>query len=337
MNKNKSICPVCGNDQIKTLALFSSADVAQHLVLEEKETKYNDIIKQVELLWEDNHCEICACSNCNFEFASPFVAGDKLFYSTVYSAEIEYPDWKWEYQRSYNFIENLIQNGNFEPTLLEIGAGNGAFLKRVADKLLNKKNVYATEYSEKGLEKMLQDGIQCYQKSIFEIQQEKLVPRCDIICMFQVLEHLSDIQNIFSTLNAITKENAFLVIAVPNPLQRKYFDLNNIFLDIPPIHIGRYFKETFTMLGEQFRWKIVDLATQPQSYKEKVMKFIFDRYNRANYAAQVAKQKNKLTKTLLKYSFLGYIVVLHIKIILHLRSKQMGTSQWLIMQKTAAL
>lgn len=337
MNKNKRICPVCGNDQLKTLARFSSADVAQHLVLEEKGKKYHDIVNQVELLWEDNHCEICACSNCNFEFASPFVAGDKLFYSTVYSADVVYPEWKWEYQRSYSFIENLIQTGINELTLLEIGAGNGAFLKRITDKLLSKKNVYATEYSEKGREKMLQDGIQCYQKSIFEIQHKKLVPPCDIICMFQVLEHLSDIQNIFSALNAMTKEDAFLIIAVPNPLQRKYFDLNKIFLDIPPIHIGRYFKETFARLGEQFQWKIVDLATQPQSYKEKVMKFVFDRYNRANYAKKVARRKNNLSKTLLKYSYLGYILVVHIKIILHLRLKHMGTSQWLILQKTAAV
>jgi len=82
------------------------------------------------------------CSQCGFCFSYPYVAGDERFYSLAY-VRSGYPKWKWEFQITYDLLRrNLRSNCK----LIEIGAGDGAFISKIAKDVLPKANIFCTEF-----------------------------------------------------------------------------------------------------------------------------------------------------------------------------------------------
>ena len=97
--------------------------------------------------------------DCDFIYSFPYCAGDKKFYDLFFSKSNKYPQERWEFEKS---IE-IIRKSRFKnPKILEIGSGDGAFLKKLIHNNLTQKScISSIEYSEYGKAKIKNLGINC--------------------------------------------------------------------------------------------------------------------------------------------------------------------------------
>lgn len=71
-----------------------------------------------------------------FSFSYPYIAGDNIFYNIVYK-ESTYPTWRFEFEETLNTINSILKYRDIsDSTLLRIGAGDGAFLKKLLELFL---------------------------------------------------------------------------------------------------------------------------------------------------------------------------------------------------------
>ena len=159
----------------------------------------------IEELWERDVCDFIQCVRCSFVYANPFKAGTEQFYSLAYQTDSSYNDWKWEYQVTYKDLESLIEKDNNQNiNLLEIGAGNGAFIKRISPVLIPKEKIICTEFSDYGRNEIIKYGIRCVPVDLKNLGIDQLSEKFDIICIFQVLEHMDGVTEIFESLNRLS-------------------------------------------------------------------------------------------------------------------------------------
>ena len=301
----KAPCPVCYADKGLLLYSINSAQSAQHFVLKEKnEDVFFKLKSHIEKLWRGGKCRIIRCENCSFCFADPFIAGDSTFYRLAYQNG-GYPTWKWEHQLTYQIIKQMVDTRRLNKfTLLEIGAGEGAFVKKIAPSLTDKKNVMCTEYSDYGLDKIKDYGIDCLSKDIRKLDDSKLKNYFDVVCLFQVLEHMDDIDTLFPQLARLTKNKASIFISVPNPRRIEFDELNGALLDMPPNHIGRWHESCFHHLCQRYSWKLLNHQVEPFNFGMMFRQFLTYRYLRKSqvnksYENFIIRINNNLLRKLL--------------------------------------
>jgi len=321
------VCPICHSAHPDKLFDTDSKAVVRHLLSADNMPLFEQCRQKVEHLWDSKVAAYYHCTVCTFEFAHPFIAGDADFYSFIYDTENKYPAEKWEYSISLISIGQFIKTAALPARLLEIGAGNGSFLKLLGGNLLPSSEIYSTELSEAGARIIGLMGFTCFQKDLQQISKEDLGGKVSIVCMFQVLEHLEGIHDLFEKLNDITFFGSRLYISVPNNLQRRFFEIHKIKYDLPPVHVGRYNVKSLDHLSEAHGWKVLRHCIQPSTYKQRILKFIYASYAKGQQVFNPEKYKSKPLRIFLRYCMLATLVFFHIRIIVGLRSRKLGVSQ----------
>lgn len=329
-----SQCPICSNTSALIIQIFNSKDIAKHLKIFENDQKCDLITAHVEKLWNSKICYFVRCERCSFDYASPNIPGDSKFYNLIYDHGFNYPNWKWEFEISYNIIEEIGRNKeNNNLKLLEIGAGNGNFLKKVATNLVNKENILSTEFSSFGKKEITNFGIQCLSIDISEISTSEYKNFFDFVCLFQVLEHISNLNDFFNCITLLTKKNANILISVPNDIQRLHFINLGLHDDVPPIHVGRWNKMSFKVLAQKHGLEVVNHKIEPSRYIENVSKYIFYKYKGGRYLNPVYKIKNKIFRNLALSLFIIPLILFNINIIINLYKRDFGVSQFVHLRK----
>lgn len=328
------ICPICNSVENSLLFSLTSHEVAAHL-FPDNTNKTSEIVPIIEQIWENKHVDFLVCRNCSFGFANPFKAGTSAFYSALYYSDFEYPIQKWEYNKTFQVLKSLLNSGQ-EYKLLEIGAGNGSFLSHlIEDDLFKKENLYATEYSTAAVTAIRSKGFNCTNKNIIQLRDTEGLPQFNIVCMFQVLEHLDNLDAVFQSINALSTPNADLFIAVPNSKLRNYLDKYSVIYDIPPVHIGKHTLKSFQFLGKKNNWQVVSYAFEPMSLNSKIRKFLFERYWNNHSAIKVEKYRNPRIKKIFRYSLMFWLCIRYAIVFLYLSRNDFGTSFWIHMKKAA--
>jgi 2-polyprenyl-3-methyl-5-hydroxy-6-metoxy-1,4-benzoquinol methylase len=327
-------CPLCGDSEVEKIREFQSTDALIHLGINKTTNKFNQINSKITKLWMQSNAEFRVCKKCTFEFASPFISGDAEFYNLVYDGNESYPEWKWDFEISFNCISKIIGNTkNSELTLLEIGAGNGSFVKRISESLIESKNIVTTEFSKDGQQKIEDLGMKCLPVGIEELIKE-YENSFDFICMFQVLEHLDNIDDVFKILFKLLKKDGRLFITVPNNVHRSKFESVGIVEDVPPIHVCRWSKESFKFISNHYKLKTVGYEIQNRNIVNNINKLIFIKYKNEFEYKLSGKNANVYIEKInrrIKYLFLAIWNIKHIISIL--TEKNMGVSQWVHFKK----
>lgn len=189
--------------------------------------------------------EICRCADTGFLFYYPLtISGDEGFYDDLkrqmpikFNAPY-YTETKWEHDYCLQFIAP-------NDKVYEIGADSGAFLAKL--KKNNVANVFGSELNADSIVSAQKRGIDLEYKTI-EQKAKEVTAEYDVVCAFQVLEHVADVASFLTGCLHILKPGGKLLIGVPynNPYifgHDKFMSLN-----LPPHHTGLWNKPAFENL-----------------------------------------------------------------------------------------
>ena len=206
-------------------------------------------------------------------FYPPLVEGDAKFYEDLAKINWYYQDWKWEYK----IASKLIKSDDF---VLEIGCGYGAFLSKIKNhvkfcmglELNSNAAVFAEKKGVKVENVLIQDFAQVNKS------------RFDLVCSFQVLEHISDVRSFLEASLEILKDGGRMIVAVPNnnALFFKYkedlisqYELQQrtLMMNMPPHHMILWNKKSLKNIEKNFPVKA------KRVFEEPLPRFRFDMFN----------------------------------------------------------
>jgi SAM-dependent methyltransferase len=322
-------CPVCGHDDCCRLYTVTPADAAQHYVLREVDrVRHDKLVRHIRELWKNEDCALVRCGRCQFVFAMPFTGGDSEFYFLAYTYGAEkYPRDKWEYDEAICCLAHRLGRRN---RYLEIGAGSGAFVKKLIPDFVQPEDATCIEYSRNGSRAMRAMGIECLDQDVCAAPGLN-GRQFDIICLFQVLEHMADLDRVFSRLYELAAPGCDIVIAVPNPLRTEFQELNGSVLDLPPNHVGRWTPRCFQIMTQRFGLSLVACSTnRTQSFQEKAKRFVKFTYQRraqkASLANRVEQLRNPGLKMLFRMLVAGVYALEKLPVVLQCAHPELGDS-----------
>lgn len=323
-------CPVCACGEGRLLYAVNAADAAGHYVTRRENPERHEALRRhIAELWKGGRCELVRCTHCGFTFAHPYTAGDVTFYTLAYE-RTGYPEWKWEFQITRDTLQKL---GLRDFHLLEVGAGNGAFVQRVAPSLTPKVHVLTTEFSDYGAGAIKDCGIACLREDFRAISQPALNGRFDVVCLFQVLEHLDRLDTLFAQINQFTKPAAHVFFAVPNDRIIQFNEQHDGLLDMPPNHIGRWTREAFSIFGKRHGWSLAAHEIEPESLASKFKLFVKYRVYRARQKEgtlvwRARGLRNRFARKLAMTALLPLYAFSAAPLLLKLKAPDYGHSQW---------
>ena len=267
-------CPICNSAEGHKIALYSAGQAAQAFAPRRLDPgRHGALSHKLCGLWQNTHCTLWRCDNCDFVYSDPFVSGDEAFYRMAFP-EVSYPSRKWEFDRTREALGSMKF---VDPMLLEVGAGNGAFLKKLIEDGWPPDHLQACEFSASGRVAIARLSVNCVEADWRSIDRHGAF---DVVCMFQVLEHLDDYEGMFAVLNRIVRPGGHLFVATPNGEWIASNEKRKLLLDMPPNHVSRWSPRAFGALADRFGWHLQACELEPASRIPTAMRVLTDRFVR---------------------------------------------------------
>ena len=289
-------CPACHAERAERLYRVDAAQAAQHYVLREADPDRHAALRaHIAALWGQPTCDVVRCRACGFGFASPYVAGDARFYTLAYE-RTGYPVWKWEFARTLR----ALGEADLPPdvSLLEVGAGDGAFLRRVVPGRVAPERALATEFSDYGRRAIEALGVRAVAADVRDLEPASAGAPFDVICLFQVLEHLDRLDALMAHLNTLAAPDGRLFVGVPSAPRVAFNEHNGSLLDMPPNHVGRWTRAAFEALGARHGWRVEAAEVEPEGRASRLRELVTYRYMRRRQdAASLANRVERLPRS----------------------------------------
>jgi len=195
---------------------------------------------------------LCRCKDTLYRFYYPAISGDETFYSGLQQTGSYYRDWNWENAIAAGYLSTNC-------SLLEVGCGTGSFLERVKSKCAS---VSAIEYNPSLTEILKKKGIPIYNQSI---QEHAKSHECnyDVICAFQVLEHVPEVNSFIKGCLSCLKKGGNLIFSVPNSNPYLFRHDKYHVLNLPPHHVGLWDKTALANLANVFDVEVKAVRVEP--------------------------------------------------------------------------
>ncbi|OFY96407.1 MAG: hypothetical protein A3K10_16440 [Bacteroidetes bacterium RIFCSPLOWO2_12_FULL_31_6] len=239
--------PLTGVDNcIKEVAI----DAAEIISIYENQFKI-DVAKYFE---DINELAIYVCPQTKYRFYYPnSVSGDEFYYKQMGKLDWYYNPSRWEHGKA---LELISKNSK----VLEVGSGPGFFLRKLKDNSINYTGLELNREaikiaSDKGIE-VINEMVQAHAKNTHE--------KYDVVCSFQVLEHISEpLEFLISSVDCL-KKGGSLIIAVPNnDSYMKDNVLNSKVLNMPPHHMGLWTLDSLKSLQKYLPIKFSEVYYEP--------------------------------------------------------------------------
>ena len=194
--------------------------------------------------------ELWSCEACGLRFFVPPLAGSERLYEQLESFDFYYMPHKWEYDRA---VEDI---GGAEK-VLEVGCGRGDFVARVVEGGASGRGI---ELNRKAVCEAIKAGRPVESSSISDVILRG--ERFDVVCAFQVVEHVPrPLQFLSQCLDAL-KTGGLLLLAVPNS-EGFLRHAKNDLLNQPPHHVTRWSRKTFESLERLLPAKVERVLHEP--------------------------------------------------------------------------
>ncbi|MBV9523295.1 MAG: methyltransferase domain-containing protein [Alphaproteobacteria bacterium] len=189
------------------------------------------------------------CPACALGWYEPRIAGGASLYAALASWPEYYRKDAWEWPVA---IEILASAGI--RSLVEIGAGAGAFLDRAAAHF---PAVLGLEFNEAAVA-----AARARNRPVVNRPVESLAEPPDAIAAFQLLEHLADPRHFIATCRDKLGRGGLLVLAVPND-DGAMGMIEGDFLNAPPHHATRWRRASLEAVAPLFGLKLAAYRAQP--------------------------------------------------------------------------
>lgn len=210
------------------------------------------------------HYKINKCLRCGLVFSSPIISSEKI--SSFYKVSLcNYEDQIPYLNKTYfNIIKKIKSDLPKKPKVLEVGCGNGFFLKALKEKGFTKK-VFGVEPSSK----MVSSASADLRKKIkIDFFKHGLFPKetFDIILCFHTLDHMIDPNEFIMGAHSLLKENGYVVTVVHDTgsLSVKIFGENSPIFDIE--HIYLFNKKTLRKIFARNSFEVIKVFNLVNSY-----------------------------------------------------------------------
>jgi 2-polyprenyl-3-methyl-5-hydroxy-6-metoxy-1,4-benzoquinol methylase len=231
----------------KNVQLIHSVNVNE--LIKEYREKLNVDIRY--LLKNHKRIELYRCKETGYSFYHPGdISGDDSFYEILGMNEWYYMDWKWEFEQSLKYI-------NKYDSVLDIGSGKGDFLKYLKSKEIKGTGL---EINKNQIEFCKETGLQIFNESVENHSKDK-TNKYDIICSFQILEHIYNVRSYIESCINLLKPSGKLIISVPN--NRSYLKYSKEILNMPPHHMGLWDEHSLVSLTKIFKLEMIDMEYEP--------------------------------------------------------------------------
>ena len=242
-----TMCPLCRSRSLEKIDSLPARD----LVLAYRQVFGVDVAH----FFNEPSLHFFRCSSCDLRFFDPLVTGDSAFYERLSALDGYYMDKKPEFE----FAKRSISP---QDLVLEIGGGKGGFGNSLAA-----GNYTGLEFNKEAIQVARTAGLKMLLETI-ENHAAGNREKYDVVCTFQVLEHVSNPRSFLDAAMSCLKPDGKLIVSVPSydSFQR---DVVNHLLNMPPHHVtiwsNRSLLNMATMVG----------ARMEQIEQEKVASYHF--------------------------------------------------------------
>lgn len=184
------------------------------------------------------------CDGCGLKFFHPAVTGSQSFYEALQSFTWYYQEVKSEYIFAAKFITHADR-------VLEVGCGKGAFATHIT---ANRYSGLEMSESARTLAGALGNKILLESVEDHVVRNEE---NYNIVCCFQVLEHVANVSQFIRACTRCLRPNGLLILSVPNA-DAFISQVYNNPLNMPPHHVTWWSGEALSSLGQIFGLQLYD-------------------------------------------------------------------------------
>lgn len=235
---NLVVSPITGFDHVELEEELSCSKII-NLYQSEYNIDVSHYFKDLDFI------HVYKCIDSGFRFYFPYVLAGN---SDLYKALDHYPGY-YGIRLEHQLVENIFQKGQ---KVLEVGCGAGFFLSH-----LQQKGLVCTglEFNEDAIQTAVDKGLSVFRQDLIGYA-ENHQDQYDIVCSFQVLEHIADVSNFLKACIQALKIGGKLIVVVPNnnPFLYKFDKYHT--LNLPPHHMGLWDEASLRSLTKFFPLKI---------------------------------------------------------------------------------
>ncbi len=191
-----------------------------------------------EFINVNSNIVVNVCSNCNLIFFSPTVLGGEQLYSVLQKKSWYYLSEKQEYVYAASRIPA-------KSSVLEIGCGKGAFAHYLKD-----VSFVGIELSADAVLEARKNGLTVNKEDIYTFSDAH-AGEFDVVCTFQVLEHVEECGDFISAQLKCLKSGGLLIQSIPSYDTFLRYSYNNL-LNMPPHHQTLWTDECLFSLAQEF-------------------------------------------------------------------------------------
>lgn len=183
-------------------------------------------------------------------FFHPCTPGPEGFYAEL-STRFE-----WYYQPHKTAFEIARQRINPADNVLEIGAGLGFFRDGT-----HCKSYTGIETNPAAVLAARSRGVELLNKDA-RVLARKRRESFDVVCSFQVIEHLEDPRSLIAAMVELTRPGGRIIISTPSA--DGFWAQSRNVLNVPPHHVTLWPDKTYYWIKETFGLRTVDLFSNPR-------------------------------------------------------------------------
>ena len=199
--------------------------------------------------------ECWQCNDTGFRwYEPPEAAGGGELYSQLEKFDWYYMPEKWEFSAVCNLLAK-------DDRVLEVGVGFGFFLEACR---LKNITVSGVELSSSAAERAREKGFEIFEENLDELAERIGSNHFDVICSFQVLEHVSQPREFLEGMLRNLKVGGRLILSVPNAAVMRRIDPDNQnLLNQPPHHMGQWDENVFRSLQTVIPVRLKSIHREP--------------------------------------------------------------------------
>lgn len=219
-HKTEGHCLLCGSNQLEVIDSIATDRVVENYA------KAFDV--NVESYFTPGgNMSLVGCEDCGLLSYDPMPAGEAVFYEDLQRLPWYYRDIKPE----YHFAKTHI---GAQDRVLEVGCGKGVFRSFLA----NTVDYGGLEFNQAAIDKATAQGLHVTADPI-QNHADAHSGQYDVVCHFQVLEHVADPQGFLQACAKALKPGGKFIVAVP--AEDSFLSVcEGGWLNMPPHHVTRW-------------------------------------------------------------------------------------------------